>query len=524
MTVISQHRFDPGLIELRRLIDDGALGRLLLGQAATKWYRSQSYYDSAAWRGTWSLDGGALMNQGIHYADLLRWCMGPVAEVHAVTATQAHDMEAEDCALAIVRFASGAVGTITASTAVFPGFAQRLEISGTDGTVIIEDSVITYRGFRGELPDQGMTGSSVLTGATVPAVGGQRRRPRGRRARHAARRPARGAGRGPRAAGHRRRRPGHARAGLRGLRVGARKAGRSPCRCAGRRRAMTVILSGFADEISPDPGEQLETLAAHSISHLELRSAWSTNVADLDDRQVAAFRQALAAAGVRVSAIGSPIGKTDIGAPLAPELDRMRRVADIAAELGTGLVRVFSFYIPPGQPPEGFRTEVIDRMAALAEIARDRGLVLAHENEKEIYGDVPQRCADLIASVGSPALRATFDAANFVQCGVAPHTRGVSADPALSGVPAGQGRAGRHGRGRSRGPGRRPGARDPRRAGRLGIRGLRLAGAAPGRRRPSRRLQRPGRFRAGPRPHSRRCWPTFPCPGDSRRRGSVPVE
>lgn len=170
VTVISQHRFDPGLIELRRLIDEGALGRLLLGQAATKWYRSQSYYDSAAWRGTWSLDGGALMNQGIHYADLLRWCMGPVAEVHAVIATQAHDMEAEDCALAIVRFTSGAVGTITASTAVFPGFAQRLEISGTDGTVIVEDSAITYRGFRGELPDQGITGSSVLTGATVPAV------------------------------------------------------------------------------------------------------------------------------------------------------------------------------------------------------------------------------------------------------------------------------------------------------------------------------------------------------------------
>jgi predicted dehydrogenase len=79
-------------------------------------------------------------------------------------------MEAEDCALAIVRFASGAVGTLTASTAVFPGFAQRLEVSGTGGTVIIEDSVITYRGFRDELPDQGMTGSSVLTGATVPAV------------------------------------------------------------------------------------------------------------------------------------------------------------------------------------------------------------------------------------------------------------------------------------------------------------------------------------------------------------------
>ena len=148
-TVISQHRFDPGLIELRRLIDTGALGRLLLGQASTKWWRGQDYYDSAGWRGTWAMDGGALMNQGIHYADLLRWCLGPVAEVSALTVTQAHAMEAEDCALATVRFASGAVGTITATTSVVPGFPERLEISGTEGSAVIEDGVLVYREIRG---------------------------------------------------------------------------------------------------------------------------------------------------------------------------------------------------------------------------------------------------------------------------------------------------------------------------------------------------------------------------------------
>src|SRR5579863_9329696 len=183
---------------------------------------------------------------------------------------------------------------------------------------------------------------------------------------------------------------------------------------------MSVILSGFADEISPDPQVQLATLAAESISHLELRSAWEVNVADFTDAQVAAFGAALGQAGVRVSAIGSPIGKIAIGAPFGPELDRMRRVADVADQLGTSLVRVFSFFIPAGQPPEQYRAEVIDRMGALAGIARERGLILAHENEKEIYGDVPGRCADLITAVGSPALRATFDSANFVQCGVRP--------------------------------------------------------------------------------------------------------
>ena len=142
MTVISQHRFDQGLVELRRLLDKDALGRLVLGEAGTKWYRSQAYYDSAAWRGTWALDGGSLMNQGIHYADLLLWTMGPVAEVTALFSTETHQIEVEDTALAVLRFTSGAVGTIVASTAVFPGFAQRLEISGTAGTIVIEDGEI----------------------------------------------------------------------------------------------------------------------------------------------------------------------------------------------------------------------------------------------------------------------------------------------------------------------------------------------------------------------------------------------
>jgi predicted dehydrogenase len=165
LTVISQHRFDPGLIELKRLLGDGALGRLVLAEASTKWYRTQAYYDSAAWRGTWAMDGGSLMNQGIHYVDLLRWCMGPVTEVTAVCATQAHQVEVEDTALAIVRFASGAVGTILSSTAAYPGFPQRLEITGTDGTVIVEDGRIVRRAGAGAVGAVGGVG-----GAADPAA------------------------------------------------------------------------------------------------------------------------------------------------------------------------------------------------------------------------------------------------------------------------------------------------------------------------------------------------------------------
>ena len=166
LTVISQHRFDPGLIELKRLLGEGALGRLVLGEASTKWFRTQAYYDSAGWRGSWAMDGGSLMNQGVHYVDLLRWCMGPVTEVTAVCTTQAHQIEAEDTALAIVRFGSGAVGTILSSTAAFPGFPQRLEITGTEGTVTIEDGQIVRRAFGtgaragGDGGDAGLPGTA----------------------------------------------------------------------------------------------------------------------------------------------------------------------------------------------------------------------------------------------------------------------------------------------------------------------------------------------------------------------------
>ncbi|HEY2490371.1 MAG TPA: Gfo/Idh/MocA family oxidoreductase [Streptosporangiaceae bacterium] len=169
LTVISQHRFDPGPAELRRLLDKNALGRLVLGEAATKWHGTQEYYDSAAWRGTWALDGGSLLNQGIHYVDLLRWCMGPVADVTAKFATRAHRVETEDIAVAVLTFASGALGTIVTSTAACPGSAQRLEITGTEGTVVIEDGQITRRALAIERPESAGN-ATAHPAATDPAA------------------------------------------------------------------------------------------------------------------------------------------------------------------------------------------------------------------------------------------------------------------------------------------------------------------------------------------------------------------
>ncbi len=144
LATIFQSRFHQAPRRVKQAIETGRFGKLTVGDAYVKWWRSQAYYDSGAWRGTWSLDGGgALMNQAIHSVDLLTWLMGPVAEVTAHTATLAHKrIEVEDVAMATLRFANGALGVIEASTAVHPGFLKRIEIHGTQGTAVIEEEDI----------------------------------------------------------------------------------------------------------------------------------------------------------------------------------------------------------------------------------------------------------------------------------------------------------------------------------------------------------------------------------------------
>ncbi|MFO1063997.1 MAG: Gfo/Idh/MocA family oxidoreductase [Pirellulales bacterium] len=137
-------RFHKSSQLLKKSIDEGRFGKLTLGDAYVKWYRTQAYYDSGAWRGTWKLDGGgALMNQAIHSVDLLLWLMGPAVEVSAHTATLAHErIEVEDVATATVRFASGALGVIEATTAAYPGSLKKIEISGTEGMAVLEEESI----------------------------------------------------------------------------------------------------------------------------------------------------------------------------------------------------------------------------------------------------------------------------------------------------------------------------------------------------------------------------------------------
>ena len=139
---IFQRRMDPGNRRARRAVQDGELGEPILGDATIKWFRPQSYYDSAAWRGTRDMDGGCMMNQGIHHIDTLQWIMGGVESVIAVTDTLSREMECEDTAALVVRFDNGAVGTIEATTAV-KGGQDRMEINGTEGSIALDGREIT---------------------------------------------------------------------------------------------------------------------------------------------------------------------------------------------------------------------------------------------------------------------------------------------------------------------------------------------------------------------------------------------
>ena len=138
--VFFQDRMRPAVVEIKRRLEAGELGAPVLISGHVKWYRPPEYYAGSRWRGTWALDGGgALMNQAIHTVDLMLWLFGPVARVSGATAARLHAIEVEDTAAAVFEFDSGALGIIEAGTSISPGYPRRLEVTGSKGTVILED-------------------------------------------------------------------------------------------------------------------------------------------------------------------------------------------------------------------------------------------------------------------------------------------------------------------------------------------------------------------------------------------------
>lgn len=179
------------------------------------------------------------------------------------------------------------------------------------------------------------------------------------------------------------------------------------------------VISGFADEIGSDLEEQLDVLESLGIGHLDLRGVEETNVLDFSDEQVERIRAALDERDIGVTSIGSPIGKIDVTDDFEPHLERFETALEMADRFDTEYVRLFSYYVPEGEEPMDHREEVLRRMRAKVERAEEAKITLLHENEKDIYGDTPARCRDLLTTIDSPNFRAIFDPANFLEIGVA---------------------------------------------------------------------------------------------------------
>lgn len=177
------------------------------------------------------------------------------------------------------------------------------------------------------------------------------------------------------------------------------------------------VISGFSDEIDSSVDIQFDGLNRLGIKYFEPRNINGKNIADITLEEAEKLKEKMDENGIEVSSIGSPIGKISITDDFDRHLELLGHVIELAKVLETKYIRVFSFYIPKDEKPEKYRDEVMRRMKAMAGLAKKENVMLLHENEKEIYGDIAPRCEDILKTVNSSHLRAVFDPANFVQCG-----------------------------------------------------------------------------------------------------------
>jgi len=169
--VIFQDRLKPDVQRMKALIDAGRLGSPILADAAVKWYRPPAYYRDSRWRGTRTLDGGgALINQGIHTVDLLVWLFGPVRRVFAKVAAKLHEIEVEDTAVAVLEFENGALGTLEAATSAFPGYSRRIELTGSNGTIILDGDTLAAIDLQDASVEEKRSRPAGGQGSTVSAA------------------------------------------------------------------------------------------------------------------------------------------------------------------------------------------------------------------------------------------------------------------------------------------------------------------------------------------------------------------
>ncbi len=178
-----------------------------------------------------------------------------------------------------------------------------------------------------------------------------------------------------------------------------------------------IGLYAFADESSPFIDEQITALLKNGYNGVEMRTVDEISISDITVEKAKEVKKKFDDAGLKIWSLGSPLGKIEMDKDeFAPHLEKVKHTLELANILGAENIRMFSFYIPKDKAPEPYRNEIIDRLGQMVEAAKGTGVTLCHENEKGIYGDIPERCLDILESVSG--LGAIYDPANFIQCGV----------------------------------------------------------------------------------------------------------
>lgn len=177
-----------------------------------------------------------------------------------------------------------------------------------------------------------------------------------------------------------------------------------------------ITISGFADEIDPSLDKQIEVIKKLGISHIEMRGVDGKGLVEYPLDEVKKIKEKLDANGIRLSAVGSPIGKIQITDAFEEHFELFKHTVEIAKIMETPYIRMFSFFMPEGEEPEKYKDEVFRRLGMFVDYAKQQDVILLHENEKEIYGDVAVRCKEILDEFACDHFRAVFDFANFVQC------------------------------------------------------------------------------------------------------------
>ena len=178
-----------------------------------------------------------------------------------------------------------------------------------------------------------------------------------------------------------------------------------------------ITITGFADELAEGLDEQIEGFKNIGLSYIEIRGVSGKGITEYSLEDVKRMKKQLDKNGMKISAIGSPIGKIQITDPFEPHFELFKHTVEIAKIMETPYIRMFSFYIPEGKEADLFAEEVVKRLECMIKYAEEKDIVLLHENEKGIYGDNACRCDMLMEKFYGKNFRAVFDFANFVQCG-----------------------------------------------------------------------------------------------------------